>query len=87
MTFAYSVEVADGFGTNQIFNEVVRVDDDRTVVLEREGVGVSAEATVFGYIVGPASKFVTAWGPGQYSWRVYIADKLVATKRFRLADG
>ena len=87
MTFAYSVEVADGFGTNQIFNEVVRVDDARTVVLQREGVGVGAEDTVFGYVVGPASNFVTAWGPGQYSWRVYIGDELVATKRFRLADG
>lgn len=87
MTFAYSVEVADGFGTDQIFNEVVRVDDDLTVVLPREGVGVNAEETVFGYIVGPASNFVTEWGPGEYAWRVYIGDELVARKRFRLADG
>ena len=86
MTFAYSVEVADGFGAAQIFNEVVRVDDARTVVLEREGVGVNAEATVFGYVIGPAGNFVTAWGPGQYAWRVYIGDELVATKRFHLAD-
>ena len=87
MTFAYSLEVADGLGTSQIFNEVVRVDDARTVVLAREGVGVNADATVFGYVVGPASNFVTPWGPGQYSWRVYIGDELVATKRFRLAEG
>jgi len=87
MTFAYSVEVADGFGTNQIFNEVVRVDDDLTVVLPREGVGVNAEETVFGYVVGPASNFVTQWGPGEYAWRVYIGEELVARKRFRLADG
>jgi hypothetical protein len=87
MTFAYSVEVADGFGADQIFNEVVRVDDALTVVLPREGVGVNAEATVFGYVVGPASNFVTEWGPGEYAWRVYIGDELVARKRFHLADG
>jgi hypothetical protein len=87
MTFAYSVEMPDGFGTSEIENEVVRVDDARTVVLEREAVGVSPEETVFGYVVGTAGNFVTAWGPGEYSWRVYIDDELVATKRFHLAEG
>jgi hypothetical protein len=30
---------------------------------------------------------VTEWGPGEYAWRVYIGDELVARKRFHLADG
>ena len=87
MTFAYSVEMPNGFGANQIENEVVRVDEARTEVLPREAIGVDPNATVFGYVVGPAGNFVTAWGPGQYSWRVYVNDELVATKRFRLAEG
>lgn len=87
ITFAYSVEMPDGFGAPRIFNEVVRVDEARTVVLPKEGVGVDPAATVFGYVVGPAGNFVTAWGSGEYSWRVYVNDVLVATKRFRLADG
>lgn len=87
MTFAYSVEMPGGFGAPQIQNEVVRVDDARTLVLPREGVTVSPEATVFGYELGSAGNFVSAWGPGEYAWRVYVNDELVATKRFRLAEG
>ncbi len=86
MTFAYSVEMPDGFGADQILNEVVRVDDARTVVLPREAIGVSPDATVFGYVVGPAENFIDEWGAGQYSWRVYIGDRLIATKRFNLAE-
>jgi hypothetical protein len=87
MTFAYSVSLPDGFGANEIQNEVVRVDDAHTVVLPREGVGVNPNATVFGYPVGPAETFIDAWGPGKYTWRVYIGDELVARKGFRLSEG
>jgi hypothetical protein len=87
MNFAYSISMPNGFGANQIENEVVRVDEARTEVLPREAVGVDPDQTVFGYVVGPASNFVSAWGPGQYSWRVYVNNELVATKRFRLSEG
>jgi hypothetical protein len=87
MTFAYSVEMPGAFGAPRIENEVVRVDEARTVVLEPEAIDVPPDATVFGYVVGSAEGFIDAWGPGQYSWRVYINDELVATKRFRLAEG
>lgn len=87
MVFAYSVEMPGGFGASQIENQVVRVDDARTVVLAREAIGVSPDETVFGYVVGSAEGFIDAWGPGQYAWRVFIDDELVARKRFRLAEG
>lgn len=88
MTFAYSVTVPDGFGADQIENEVARIEDEEeTIVLEREGITVDPAATNFGYVIGPAANFVTAWGPGEYEWRVYIGDDIVARQRFRLAEG
>ena len=88
MTFAYSVTVPDAFGAPQIQNEVVRIEgEEETIVLEREGITVDPAATNFGYVIGPASNFVTAWGPGEYEWRVYVEDEIVARERFRLAEG
>ena len=88
MNFAYSVAVPDGFGAPQIGNEVVRIEEDETtVVLEREPVNVDPAATNFGYVIGQAGTFITAWGPGEYEWRVYVEDEIVARGRFRLADG
>lgn len=88
MTFAYSVTVPDGFGEPQIQNEVARIEgDEETVVLEREAVNVDPSSTTFGYVIGPAANFVTAWGPGEYEWRVYVADEVVARERFRLTEG
>ena len=88
MTFAYSVTVPDGFGEPQIQNEVARIEgDEETVVLEREGVNVDPSSTTFGYVIGPAANFVTAWGPGEYEWRVYVGDEVVARERFRLTEG
>jgi hypothetical protein len=88
MTFAYSVTVEGGFGGPQIFNEVARVQDgEETIVLEREGVDVDPAADNFGYVIGQAGSFVQAWGPGQYVWRVYVGDDLVAEETFRLSEG
>jgi len=87
MPFAYSIEMPEPFGVPQIENEVRRVNRDRTVVLPREAVGVGVDATVFGYVVGSAGGFIDDWGPGQYTWRVYLDGELVARKRFRLAEG
>ena len=87
MTFAYSLEMPEGFGASQIENEIRRLDDARTVVLPREGVGVDPDATVYGFVVGNAQNFITAFGPGLYVWRVFVDDELVASKRFRLSEG
>ena len=88
MTFAYSVTVPDGFGEPQIQNEVARIEgEEETIVLEREAVTVDPSSSTFGYVIGPASNFVSAWGPGEYEWRVYVGDEVVARQRFRLAEG
>jgi hypothetical protein len=87
MTFAYGVTVPEGFGAPQIENEVVRLDDDRTVVLERETVNVDPAATSFTYVIGPAANFIVEWGSGEYEWHVYVGDELVASQPFRLSDG
>ncbi len=87
MTFAYGVSVPDGFGGPQIHNEVVRLDDDLTVVLPREAVAVDPAATSFTYVIGPAANFIVEWGPGEYEWHVYVGDDLVASRPFRLSDG
>jgi hypothetical protein len=88
MNFAYSVAMPDGFGAPQIGNEVVRIEEDGTsVVLEREPVDVDPAATSFGYVIGQAGTFITAWGPGEYEWRVYVEDEIIARGRFQLAEG
>lgn len=87
MNFAYSVTVPNGFGEAQIFNEVVRLNGEPTTVLEREGVNVDPAATNFGYVIGQANAFIGAWGPGEYEWRVYVGEELIARGGFRLAEG
>ncbi len=88
MTFAYSVTVPGGFGEAQIWNEVVRLGEgDPVVVLEREAVTVDPAAQTFGYVIGSAQIFVSAWGPGEYEWRVYVGEELVARGPFRLTEG
>lgn len=88
MTFAYSVTVPGGFGQPQIFNEVVRLGEgDPEIVLPREGVNVDPASQTFGYVIGNAQIFIGAWGPGEYEWRVYVGEELVARQTFRLAEG
>jgi hypothetical protein len=88
MNFAYSVSVPGGFGEPQIWNEVVRLGEgDPVVVLEREAVTVDPAAETFGYVIGQAQIFISAWGPGEYEWRVYVGDEVVARGPFRLAEG
>jgi hypothetical protein len=88
MTFAYSVTVPGGFGEPQIWNEVARVGEgDPVIVLEREAITVDPASETFGYVIGSAQIFVSAWGPGEYEWRVYVGEEVVARGPFRLADG
>ena len=88
MTFAYSVTVPGGFGEAQIWNEVARVGEgDPVIVLEREAVPVDPASETFGYVIGQAQIFVSAWGPGEYEWRVYVGEEVVARGPFRLSEG
>jgi hypothetical protein len=87
MTFAYSVSMEGGFGGPQIFNEVIRLGEQRAVVLDREGINVDPTADNFGYVIGQVDSFIAAWGPGRYEWRVYVGDELIARARFRFAEG
>jgi hypothetical protein len=88
MTFAYSVTVPGGFGEPQIWNEVARIGEgDPVIVLEREAINVDPASETFGYVIGSAQIFVSAWGPGEYEWRVYVGDEVVARTVFRLSDG
>ena len=86
MTFAYSVSMPDGFGGGAIENEIVRLSDEVTV-LPRQAVNVNAEATAFGYVLGPTSSFIQEWGTGEFEWRTYVGDTLIARGRFTFAEG
>jgi hypothetical protein len=85
-TFAYSVSIPGGLGTVQMRNEISRTSDPPEVVSD-EAFDVDPAAEVIGYTLGSASGFVSDWGPGEYVWRVYAGDELVAEAPFRLAEG
>lgn len=89
MTLAYSVAMPGGFGSDTIQNEVVRVEADGTesTVVPRESVQVEPTAEVFGYSIGDAAQFVLEWRPGEYEWRVYVGETLIASSRLTLSEG
>ena len=84
--FAYSVSMPDAM--NLIENEIAKVDDDgETIVLPRQSVTINPPAPSFGYVVGTAGDFLGPWGPGEFEWRVYVDDEVVARGRFRYSEG
>ncbi len=90
VAFAYSVTMPDGFGADQIQNEIAKQgqgDAEEVIVLERQGVGVDPDATTFGYVIGTAGDFLGQWGPGTFEWRVYVDDTLVARGTFNFTEG
>lgn len=90
IAFAYSVTMPNGFGADQIQNEIAKQgegDAEEVIVIERQGVGVNADATTFGYVIGTAGDFLGQWGPGAFEWRVYVDDTLVARGRFSFTEG
>ena len=86
MTFGYSVTVPDSFGASEIENEIVRLEDE-VAVLPRQSVGVNPDATTFGFIIGPAADFMGEWGTGEFEWRTYLNDELIARRTFRFSEG
>jgi len=90
VAFAYSVTMPDGFGADQIQNEIAKLgagDAEEVIVLEKQGVGVNPDATVFGYVIGTAGDFLGQWGPGTFEWRVYVDDTLIARGTFNFTEG
>lgn len=90
VAFAYSVTTPDGFGADQIQNEIAKQgegDAEEVIVLERQGVGVNPDATTFGYVIGTAGDFLGQWGPGTFEWRVYVGDTLIARGTFNFTEG
>jgi hypothetical protein len=88
MDFAYSVTMPATFGAAQIQNEIVRIQDGaEQIVLERQAVPVDPAATSYGYVIGDATGFIgELGGPGDYIWRVYINDQLVAQGPFHYVE-
>lgn len=89
MLLAYSVAMPATFGGEQFSNEISRVQDGQeTVVLPKDPVNVTPTATVVGFNLGEAGAFFAdLGGPGEYVWRVYVNDQLVAQGPIRLAEG
>jgi hypothetical protein len=86
--FAYSVTMPQAFGVNAIENEIAKLNEEgENIVLPRQGVPVDPASSSFGYVIGTAGDFLSAWGPGRFEWRVYLDGTLVARGRFRYSEG
>ncbi len=85
--FAYSLNVPDGIGSTPIRNEIIRTSEPAATVVPGEEIPVSPDAQTVGFSLGNASGFVRDWGPGEYVWRIYVGDELLAEAPFRLAEG
>ena len=83
--FAYALTTPEGPGSTPIRNEITRLDDE-TVVANDE-LAVDPADTIIGYNLGSAAGFVQDWGSGEFRWRVYVGEELVAEGLFRLAEG
>ena len=84
--FAYALSVPGGVGGTPIRNEITRMSEPVEVVADDE-LPVSPDDELIGYNLGSAAGFVQDWGPGEYRWRIYVGNELVAQGRFRLAGG
>lgn len=83
--FAYALSIPGGPGEAQIRNEITRVEDE-TVVAD-DTIGVDPADEIIGYNLGGAGGFVQDWGTGEFVWRTYVGEELVAQATFRLAGG
>ncbi len=89
VAFAYSVTMPQAFGTNTLENEIAKLGGGggENIVLPRQGVPVDPASSSFGFVIGTAGDFLSAWGPGRFEWRVYLDGALVAQGRFRYSEG
>lgn len=85
--FAYSLNVPGGVGGTPIRNEISRTSDPAAVIVPGDEITVDPAAETVGFNLGTAGGFVRDWGPGEYVWRIYVGEELVAEAPFRLAEG
>ncbi len=84
--FAYSIAIPGGLGSTPYINEISRTSDPAEQVL-RDEVTADPAAELISYTLGSAAGFIQEWGPGEYVWRVYIGEELVAQATFRFTEG
>ena len=87
VNFAYALTVPGGVGGTSIRNEITRRSEPRAVVQDDELAGIDPADELISYNLGSAAGFIQDWGPGEYVWRVYVGEELVAKARFRLSEG
>lgn len=92
MTFAHSISSSEPFGVPELGEEVTRLNEDGTdgdtvVNHTQNKLSVDPAASVAGFVATDAGNFVRDWGPGQYIFRIYAGDTLIAQGTFRLAEG
>jgi hypothetical protein len=85
-SFAYALTIPGGLGSTPMRNEISRTSDPAEVVANDE-LTVDPADELVGYNLGSAASFVQDWGPGEYVWRIYIGEELVAEAPFRLSEG
>jgi hypothetical protein len=85
--FAYSLSVPGGVGGTPIRNQIERLSDPADVVVEGDEIPVNPDSETIGFNLGSAAGFVRDWGSGEYVWRIFVGDELVAEAPFRLAEG
>lgn len=86
MNFAYSLSIPDGLGGTPMRNEISRTSDPPEVVLD-DPLPVDPASPIVAYSLGSAGGFIRDWGPGEYVWRIYVGEELVAEAPFILAAG
>ena len=83
--FAYALTTPEGPGATPIRNEITRLEDEEVVA--NDELPVDPADAIIGYSLGSASGVIQDWGTGEFRWRVYVGDELVAEGLFRLAEG
>jgi hypothetical protein len=86
VNFAYALTIPGGLGATPMRNEISRTSDPAEVV-QNDELQVDPADELIGYNLGGAAGFIQDWGPGEYIWRVYVGDELVAEAPFRLSEG
>lgn len=84
--FAYSLAIPEGLGATPYINEISRTSDPAEEVL-RDEVTADPAAELISYNLGSAAGFIQEWGPGEYVWRIYVGEELVAQATFRFTEG
>jgi hypothetical protein len=87
VSFAYALTVPGGVGAPSIRNEISRRSEPREVVQDDELANIDPADELISFNLGSAAGFIQDWGPGEYVWRVYVGEELVARAVFRLSEG